>query len=340
MLITPYKEQNTRYLVFNKQNNQVNRIDAIGQSCQQLPEDHGIIFPGGIYLRNGEIKTFAEKTNKMRFKRSIRSPNGEDILYVFYEPEEGRAALFSYNMIEKDLSNPLFGHGYSIYEDGKMVIFSSESEEATRIHPMQVWQTAFTSEEFASKATTTASFYTNVGNAELVRGISEFYSIARTIDKHTASVDVYNNLSQAYERLQSAYFWLDKPELKEVKATLQEISKTSELVLDEFEKVESIRQRADQAMQEAEQTQADIFSKLLPDSWDTVEEFVDALDGIRKQRGHLLTVKEYRYIDQDRIKVMDMALVEKQDALGEDTLKFLSDEKSLLPYQNKLDRKL
>ena len=336
--ITPYKEQITRYLVFNKQNNQVNRIDEIGQSCQQLPEDHGIIFPGGIYLQNGEIKTFAEKTKGMRFKRSIRSPNGEDILYVFYEAEEGRVALFSYNMIEKDLANPLFGHGYSIYDNGKMVIFSSESEEPTRIHPMQVWQTAFTSEEFASSTNTHASFYTNIGNAELVRGISELYSISRTIDKQSASVSVYNELSQASERLQSAYFWLDKPQLADVKSTLEEISKTSELVLDEFEKVESIRQRADQAMQEAEQTQADIFSKLLPDSWNQVEEFVDALDSIRKQRGHLLTIKEYRYIDQARIKELDVALVEKQEALGEETLKFLSEEKSLIPYQQKLEK--
>ena len=336
--ITPYKEQTTRFLVFNKQNNHVDRIDAIGQSCQQLPEDHGIIFPGGIYLQNGEIKTFAEKTKGMRFKRSIRSPNGEDILYVFYEAEEGKVALFSYNMIEKDLANPLFGHGYSIYDDGKMVIFSSEGDEPTRIHPMQVWQTAFTSEEFASKANTNVSFFTNIGNAELVRGISELYTIARTIDKQTASASVYNELSQVSERLQSAYFWLDKPELTEVKSTLQEISKTSELVLDEFEKVESIRERADQAMLEAEQSQAGIFSNLLADSWDQVEEFVDALDSIRKQRGHLLTIKEYRYIDQARIKELDVALIEKQEALGEDTLKFLAEEKSLIPYQEKLDK--
>ena len=336
--VTPYREKTTRYLVYNKQNAQVNRIDAIGLSCQQLPEDHGIIFPGGIYLQNGEIKTFAEDTSGMRFKRSIRSPNGEDILYVFYNIEEGKSALYSYNMIEKELANPLFGHGYSLYDDGRMIIFNAESEEPTRIHPMQIWQTSFSSEEYANQATTTASFYTSIGNAELVRGISELYSITRSIDKQTASVIVYNDLSQAYERLQSAYFWLDKAELKDIKNALHEISQTSELALDEFEKVESIRQRANQAMQEAEAEQKAIFSRMLPDSWDQVEEFVDALDGIRKQRGHLLTIKEYRYIDQQRIKVLDIALVKQQESLGADTLKFLSEDKALQPYQSKLDK--
>ncbi len=339
--ITPYKEETTRYLIYNKINHQVNRIDAIGRSCQRLPEDHGIIYPGGIYLQNGEIKTFAENNNSknagMRFKRSFRSPNGEDILYVFYDPEEGRSGLFSYNIIEKDLANPLFGHGYAFYADGKMVLFNAESEEPTRIHSMQIWQTAFSSDEYASKMPSSTSFYASIGNAELVRGISELYSITREIDKQSASVSLYNELSQAYERLLNTYYWLDKAELESIKKSLHEISQTSELVLDEFEKVESIRQRANEAMQKAELEQQSIFSKILPDSWDTVEEFVDALDGIRKQRGHLLTIKEYRYIDQSRIDEMDKALLEKQEALGADTLKFLSDEKALKPYQDKLE---
>jgi len=339
--VTPYKEDTTRYLIYNKVTHQVNRIDAIGRSCQCLPEDHGIIYPGGIYLQNGEIKTFADgshdKNKGMRFKRTFKSPNGEDILYIFYEPEEGKSGLFSYNMIEKDLANPLFGHGYAFYPDGKMVIFNSESEEPTRIHSMQIWQTAFTSDEYASQQPTSASFYASIGNAELVRGISELYSISREIDKQSASVSLYNELSQANERLLNTYYWLDKPELEGIKKSLHDISQTSELVLDEFEKVESIRQRANEAMLEAEQEQQNIFSKLLPDSWDTVEEFVDALDGIRKQRGHLLTIKEYRYIDQQQIDEMDGALLEKQESLGADTLKFLSQEKALKPYQDKLE---
>ena len=335
--ITPYRESVTRYLVFNKTTSQVNRIDAIGQSCQQLPEDHGIIFPGGIYLQNGDIKHFDDSTQGMRYKRTIRSPNGEDILYVFYEPAEGKSALFSYNMIEKDLANPLFAHGYAIYPNGKMIIFNAESEEPTRIHPMQVWQTAFTSEEYASNAETSTSFYSRIGNSELVRGISELFSISRSINQQSASTAQYHQLSQAHKSLLNTFFWLSKPELEEINGSLQKISQTAELVLDEFEKVESIREQATVAMQEAEATQNALFSRLLSDSWDTVEEYVNALNDIRKQRGHLLTIKEYRYIDQTRIKQMDEALLEKQQTLGADTIGFLAEEKSLKPYQKKLE---
>ena len=149
--VLPYREEQWRYLVFNSLTGKVERIDAIGLACIQLPEDHGIIFPGGYYLQNGEYRTFEQSMEGMRFKRSVRSPNGEDVQYVFYHPEQGRNVLLTYNLINRQLQNPLFGHGYARLEDGRMVIFAAEGEEPTRIHPMQVWQTPFCTEEHAAR---------------------------------------------------------------------------------------------------------------------------------------------------------------------------------------------
>ena len=336
--ITPYRENTTRYLVYNQQTKKVDRIDAIGLSCVQLPEEHGIIFPGGLYLQNGEIQYFDENMHGMRFKRSIRSPNGEDVLYLFYEAIEGKVALFAYNLIEKKLKNPLIGHGYAINADGTMVVFHSKEEEPTRIHPMQVWQTAFVSQDYASKLPTSNSFYARIGNAELVRGISDLYSVTRDIQHDAVSASHYNQLSTVYQRLTNRYYWLEEEKLEAIKTTLHTISNTSELVLDEFEKIESIRQQAKEAMQQAEAKQREIFNQLLPDSWDKVEDYIDALNRIRQQRGHLMTIKEYRYIDQSSIASMNAQLIEAQDQLGDDTLRFLSRATALQPYQAKLNQ--
>jgi len=112
--IKPYKEESVRYFIFNSLSNSVDRVDAIGDSCIQLPEDHGVIFPGGYYLESGETKSFPGDIRGLRFKRTIRSPNGEDVLYVFYEELEGKFALFSYNLIAKTLQNPIFSNGYAL----------------------------------------------------------------------------------------------------------------------------------------------------------------------------------------------------------------------------------
>lgn len=140
--ILPYRELHWRYLVFNKLTRDVQRIDAIGASCVQLPEDHGIVFPGGYYLQTGQYKTFDDGSRDMLFSRMIRSPNGEDVLYVFYEAVAGVVGLFAYNMITKTLQNPIYGDGYALAEDGTLVIFAAVAEP-TRVHPMQVWRTPF-----------------------------------------------------------------------------------------------------------------------------------------------------------------------------------------------------
>jgi hypothetical protein len=45
------------------------------------------------------------------------------------------------------------------------------------VHPVQIWQTPFTSMEFAATAPTDDSFLAKVGNADLVRGISDAYTL-------------------------------------------------------------------------------------------------------------------------------------------------------------------
>lgn len=333
--ILPYREENWRYLVFNKITQDVQRIDAIGQSCVQLPENHGIIFPSGIYLQNGESKFFDDDVDGLRFKRAIHSPNGEDIVYIFYRPEAGESALYAYNLIEKSLQNPLFGHGYAILQDGTMVIFNAEGE-ATRTHPMQIWQTPFSSEEYAAQQPEGTGFYAKIGNRELVRGISDLYSITREIDNQRISSAQYHQLIQNSHRLFDAYYWLNEEQLSDIHNTLQAIAQTSELVLDEFEKVEAIQKQASEAIQQAEATQREIIASILPDSWYKVEDFVDALTRIRQRRGHLATIKDYRYIDTDALATMDSELLEMQNQLGDDTVKFLSSEKALKPYAEKL----
>ncbi len=334
--ILPYKEEQWRYLIFNTLTQEVLRVDAIGESCVQLPEDHGIIFPGGYYLENGEHKTFDEQQKGLKFKRSMRSPNGEDVLYVFYEPEDGVIGLFAYNMIEKTLKNPIYGNGYARFDNGRIVIFSAELEP-TRVHPMQLWDTPYVSAEFASKAPESQTFFGRIGNAVLVRGISDLYSICRMINNQSVSVRLYEELSKAVRKTFDDHYWILEEEIQGIGAVLKKITETAELVIDEFEKVESIRQQSSKTMAEAERVQESLLVSVRPDNWQTAESYVDALGQIRKQRGHLTTIREYRYIDVDRITILDEQLVEIEQGLSEQTVEFLVDEKALMPYLKKID---
>ena len=330
--VLPYREEQWRYLVFNSLTGKIERIDAIGLACIQLPEDHGIIFPGGYYLQSGESKAFEQSMDGMRFKRAVRSPNGEDVQYIFYHPEQGRSVLLTYNMIKRQLQNPLFGHGYARLEDGRMVIFSADSDEPTRIHPMQIWQTPFFSDEFAARQPSRSGFFGRIGNAELVRGVSDLLNLSREIGTSEVSVSRYTLLCQNTRRLFDVYHWLDDAQCQGLAPLLREVAATGELVLDEFEKVESIRQQSARAMSEAQTRQKSLLGALLLDSWDEVQQFVDALNGITAQRGQLLTIRDYRYIDVAQIDAMEAELLAAQERTAQATSAFLASETALQPY--------
>ncbi len=334
--IKPYREESYRYLVFNRNTQNVQRIDAIGDACLQLPEEHGIIFPGGYYLTTGESKTFDENLENLVFKRTMRSPNGEDVLYVFYQPETNAIVLYAYNLIKKTLQNPLLGHGYGFYEDGRMIIFYAD-EEPNRVHPLQIWQTPYCTDSFASAQPTSQSFYGRIGNSELVRGISELYSINRSIASENVSANHYHQLSQSCGRIFDSYYWLDAPEMDSIAKLLRQIESTAELVIDEYEKVESIRSQSSKALLEAEASQLEIIRHIKPESWHSPQEYVDGLFQIRQHRGHLMTVKSYRYIDVEKIQQLDKDIEAIELVLNQQTVEFLGSEGALKSYYKMLD---
>ena len=335
--VLPYRETSWRYIVFNATNNQINRIDAINDACIQLPEDHGIIYPGGYYLQSGETKDFGDDAKGMLYEGAIRSPNGEDVLYMFYRAEEGRLGLFNYNLIRKELSTPLYGHGFSLFENGHAILFSAESEEPSRNHPMQIWQTPFASDNYASNQPESQTFLGKIGNAELVRAISELYSLVRAIHDQSATSLLYENLIEACDKLFDTYYWIEEDHLKPLNEKIKEIRKTAELVLDEFEKVESIRAKANEAIQKAELKQQHLFKSMGRYEWKSPVDFISALDQIRHHRGHLVTIKELRYINTFRIEELDVELEKEQLSLSKKTVRFLNQKDALNDYTQKVN---
>ncbi|MBU8978111.1 DNA repair ATPase [Lysobacter sp. MMG2] len=335
--VLPYRETVWRGLVYNTITGKVTRNDAITQACVQLPEDHGILFPGGYYLQNGEHKAFDASMAGMQFQRATRSPNGEDVMYAFYEPDQGRSALFVYNMIQRRLQNPLFGHGHAELPDGRMVLFHAEGDGATRVHPMQVWQTPFTSDEFAASRPPGTSFMGRIGNAELVRGISNLYGLAREIDDPEVTVQRYQLLTQNARRLFDAHHWIDDGNCEGAATLLREICATGESVLDEFEKVQDIRRQSDAAMTKARAEHKALMGRLLPDNWNQVDEFVEALGAIGRLRGQLLTIRDYRYIDTVAIDAMGAELQSAHERIGQATGAFLGQDKALAPFARQVD---
>ncbi|MGP5437375.1 DNA repair ATPase [Psychrobacter alimentarius] len=333
--ILPYREDSYRYFVYNTLTEAVLRLDAIGQSCVQLPEDHGIIFPGGYYLQTGEYKLFDTNSagaKDLKFKRKIVAPNGEDVLFLFYDRDLGVTGLFPYNLIKKQLANPIYCNGMALADSGRLVLFSAQSEPS-RIHPMQIWHTPYASPEYISELPESTSFYGKIGNKELVRGISDLYSITRLIDNQSVSQKLYEELADNTSRLFDSYYWLSEPELKDVASSIKDVTATAELVIDEFAKVQSIQKQTQTALADAESQQNEILRQIRVTTFESASDYVDQLSALRRQKGRLVSLEELRYLDSDKLQALQTQLEEAESELAEKTVLFLSGEKALSSYE-------
>lgn len=340
--IQPFGESAWRYFVYNTRTKSVSRNDAIGRACVQLPEDHGIIFPGGYYLQSGEMKTFAGDSQGMRFLKTVKSPNGEDVLYVFYEVESGLSILLPYNLIRKQVQNPIICHGYGLFPNGHLVVFKADTA-ATRVHPMQVWQTPFMSDEHAAALSVASehagSLWVKIGNAELVRGISEIHSIHRLIATaaQTPSVPTYEDLVAAVTRTVDGFYWLADEAVGDIASVVREVSSTAELIIGEFAKVQTIKAESERALAKAEDEQTTLFRSINPESWRSVDQFVDAMGKLRRSRGHLITLKDLRYVDLAKIEALEAQVEALFESLSRKATDFLLKDDAFAVYHQKCD---
>ncbi|HEX5543709.1 MAG TPA: DNA repair ATPase, partial [Micromonospora sp.] len=336
--IRPYKETEWRHLVFNTRTKDVVRLDGIGQACQRLPEDHGIIFPGGYYLVTGISRTFDADVTDLEFERVIRSTNGEDVLYVFHSREDGRSHLLPYNVIRKEVANPLVCHGYSLFDDGTLVVFRADSEEPTRVHPMQVWQTPHVSDIYAAAQPVGTGPLERVGNAELVRGISDCLSVAAMVGEMLPAVAVFEALIAACQRCFDHYHWLGEPDLGDLLTPLAEVRSTAEQVLDEFEKVQALTAQATEAIDEAEAEIASLVRRVRGEVPLTADAWVGQLAGLRQAQGHLVTLRELRHVDTERVDALAERLTAELAAAGQRAVGFLQGEEAFTEYHAEVER--
>ncbi|WP_327698950.1 DNA repair ATPase [Streptomyces sp. NBC_00459] len=304
--VRPYKEDTDRHLVFNTLTRTVVRLDGIGQVCRRLPEDQGIVFPGGYCLATGMYKTFdgvaaTLDTAALEFERVVRSPNGEDVLFAFHARVEGRSLLLPYNVIRKEIATPLSCHGWALFDDGALVVLRADNDEPQRVHPVQLWNSPFVSDTHAAAQPVGTGPLARVGNADLVRGVSDCLSITRAVTGTTPTSEVYAALAAACVRADDSYHWLAEPQLGALHEPLTQVRATAEQVLAEFETVQALAWQASDALTEAGERVATVVRRLRGESPRSAAAWVAGLTELRHAQGHLLTLKDMRYADAARI---------------------------------------
>ncbi|MFB4319819.1 DNA repair ATPase [Actinomadura sp. 21ATH] len=336
--VRPYNETAWRHLVFNTRTGTVTRLDGIERACRRLPGDAGIVFPGGYYLDTGAVKTFDTDVTGLEYERVVRSPNGEDVLYVFRAPGDGRTLLLHYNVIRKEVAAPVVCQGHALFEDGTLVVLRETGGEAARVHPVQVWASPYMSDAYAAARPAGTGPLDRVGNADLVRGISDCLSITRMVEEMSASAAVFEALIAACVRAADFHHWLGEDELGDLLAPLADVRTAAEQVLAEYENVQELTRRAAAAVDEADTAVTSLIRLGESEEPATADAWMARLAELRRARGHLESLRGTRFADGARIDALAAALAAEQDAAGHRTVAFLRGAGAFDGYHAEIER--
>jgi len=330
--VRPNRERQDRYLIFNPVTERVYRADGLSAAVKRLPEGHGILFPDGYALASGEFKRYDDASAKTRFFQQIAAPNGEDLLYCFFDAEQGAYLMYAYNLVTKQFDTPLHSHGYSLYPDGRLLVFRiADNAEASSIHPLRVWHTAFMSADHYARQTGSGggdAFLRTIGNAELVRAISELNTIVRLAASDEASLALYQSLIGQCRTTHDRYPWLREPRAAAIGKQLDLLAESATQILDEYAKVRAMQARAAEHLSAHTEAQQALISQIKLTGDDNTAALLELLAAIRTRLGQGLSLREEPYIDLARLETSAEELGRARAGLSQRLIRRLQDEQA------------
>ena len=331
--VRPYREEEFRYFIYNNKIKNVVRADSIKDTCVLLPGHHGIIFPKGYYLKDGEYKNFDVEAENAIFDEQVSSSNGEDYQYIFYNIDTGVYFIYSYNMIAQKIETPIVCSGYSHFSNGEMILFKQENEPSQN-HMIQIWKTPFVGKNHVMEGKKDSLLY-KIGNKDIVHAMADLSGICRLIKKGDGYQSIYVDIVKECERIADSYYWLDNEESGNLREVLLAIKETSAFAIGEFEKVTRLKASAAKQITEVKGEAEELLSNLTYGSFENIDDYVKALSSIRNIRGKIVSLRDLRYTDLSVVDALDTSVKEKNEQFSSQCVNFLLAPEGLKPYEEK-----
>ncbi len=331
--IKPYQED-FRTFVFNTRTKEVLNIKMLNDAGILLPDNHGIIFPNGYYLQNGDHKIFESELNNLEFFRKVASPNGEDFLYIFYQNERNIYVIMSYNIIRQQVETPIICNGFTLSHDGTLIFFRSE-QEASRHHQVQIWQTPYSARLIENYEKRDNILY-KIGNKDIVKAMAECQEVIHLINKEDTYEGLYEDIVKKSNDIVDAYFWVSDEATYKLSEPLVEIKEIANTAIDEFEKVKAQKKYAADILEAtANKVDALLFS-IKNAKFDSLDKLVKLLAETRKMQGEVIELNNQKYIDTGKIEELKETLITTAGKLSDKTVEFLLRDEALIPYETKV----
>lgn len=331
--IKPYQED-FRAFVFNTRTKEVHNIKMLNDAGILLPDNHGIIFPNGYYLQNGEYKIFESELTDLEFFRKVASPNGEDYLYIFFQRERNTYVIMSYNIIKQQVETPIICNGFTLFHDGKLIFFRSELE-ATRHHQVQIWETPYSTRLIENHEKKENVLY-KIGNKDIVKAMAESQEVIHLLNKEDSYEGLYEDIAKKSNDILDAYFWISDETTFALSEPLSQIKEVANTAVDEFVKVKEQKKHSADTLHATVEKVENLLFSIKNTKFEKLEQYVKLLAETRRMQGEVIELNNLKYIDVDKINELKETLSATNGSLSDKTVQFLLRDEALIPYEDKV----
>lgn len=327
--IKPYKED-AYYFIVDTITDTVIEAAGLGYAGVMLPENAGIIYSNGYYLKDGGSKTYENLDKAAYHYETVKSPNGEDYMYVFYSLKNNAYYLYNYSIVSKEIDAPIIANGYVSVENGSLLTSKNDEKNSYgKVHNIQVWKTNFYSDEYYSSLVKKAAEnrVSKIGNSELVKAIGSLNTIVNFIYNKEVSVSVYETIISMIDQANDTYHWLKEFNDLKIIEKLTDVKESAILVLQEFKKVEELKGFAKQKIEKVEKD----FGSLNNETYiknDDLAHLMQLIVKINSFIGELSSVKNERYIDTSKIDEINSKAGERRAFVNNKIVELLGQDKT------------
>lgn len=279
---------------------------------------------------------FAGDNTGLSLHESVLSPNGEDVLYAYVRPETGAYQLLSYNVVRREMSPPIQCHGYARFADG-VIVTVRESADAQRIHTIGIYTSPFCAVDHYVPPVASDSFFGRIGNAELVRGISECLSLGHDAADTPFNAANFEAIIARSSKLLDTYAWLGDENADGLADLLVQLRKAAGGILDEFAAVTAAKKDVLARTQDVERSIIDLKASADLDQRD-VQIFIDLVSQSRVVQGRIAELLETRHVDTANVEQLRLMAEETTAVLGTRALALLGQREALAGLLQTLDR--
>ncbi|GIJ70885.1 DNA repair ATPase [Virgisporangium ochraceum] len=337
--VRPYREESDRYLAYNTHTREVVRLDGLGRAVRRLPDDRGVVFPGGYCLSAGPARGFDVDDEGMEFERVVRPAGGADLLYVFHARTTGRSLLVPYDVVRDEVVAPIEGTGHALTDDGILLVLKDSGAEPTRTHTVQAWHTPYVDEAAGPAGEGPLA---RIGNADLVRAVSDCLALARSARDVPESTAAIEALAAAGNRLLDRHHWLGDAALAEagvgdLRTPVAAVRDAAVRLLDEYERTRVAVAASRAAEDEAAEQVTALVRRAEGERPDSTAGWVGRLAELRAAHGLLAGVRERPHVRPQRIDDLAAALDAATADAGRRAVEFLAAPDAFAPYHARLD---